>query len=510
MKALKSRTLSLVTALMLVLSLFALLPQGMLRADALGNISGMGRDTTSKYLYWDSYSGASYYKVEVTSSKLNKSYKVTDCKFEFGDIFTQKGVMYYYSVTAYSIGGTALTRPAKDFYVDQAKITGVKLGKDYILTWDKVNADYEKIGVNVTTPTGGVGGVGTITDTSANIMDHLENLPSGTYELWVDASVDVGYHQTTAKSDHLTFEYTSHNSFITTTDVKINKPVSGKKPADTVNSIVLNGGELDVNKCVETVSVSWRNSYNELLSDDDVFEEGKTYTAWVTVYLKAGCYMDYETWINKDETSSINGKKTRMYNLGGLTAYDMEATFTARIPDTVNITVPEPKAGEIITNNQDVISVTPSDSGVKVYDNGRRKNKVTWSDPPYMIQWGVTEFKNGKTYTLKFKLAQTYAVGEPAPDFELNEDTVVNVNGKRAEFTGKDGFYYTYQLKFTVGGLKGDVDGNGVINMKDLATLQRYVNGWDVTINEANSDLDNSGSINMKDVAALQRLINSL
>ena len=46
--------------------------------------------------------------------------------------------------------------------------------------------------------------------------------------------------------------------------------------------------------------------------------------------------------------------------------------------------------------------------------------------------------------------------------------------------------------------------------MKDLTTLQRYVNGWDVTVNEANSDLDDSGSINMKDVAALQRLINSL
>ena len=157
-----------------------------------------------------------------------------------------------------------------------------------------------------------------------------------------------------------------------------------------------------------------------------------------------------------------------------------------------------------------MISVTPSDSGVKVYNNSHTKNKVTWTNPPYMIQAGVTKFKNGTTYTLNFKLAQTYAVGEPAPDFELNEDTVVNVNGKRAEFTGKDGFYYTYQLKFTVGGLKGDVDGNGVINMKDLATLQRYVNGWDVTINESNSDLDDSGSINMKDVAALQRLINSL
>ncbi len=176
----------------------------------------------------------------------------------------------------------------------------------------------------------------------------------------------------------------------------------------------------------------------------------------------------------------------------------------------VGITVPEPKAGDIISEKSGVISVTPSDMNVSVFNNSSKKNKVSWTNPPYMIQEGVTEFKNGKTYTLRFKLAQSFPVGQDAPEAELSEKTSVKVNGRQAEFTGKDGFYYTYQLKFTVGGLKGDVDGNGVINMKDLATLQRYVNGWDVTINEANSDLDDSGSINMKDVAALQRLINSL
>ena len=58
--------------------------------------------------------------------------------------------------------------------------------------------------------------------------------------------------------------------------------------------------------------------------------------------------------------------------------------------------------------------------------------------------------------------------------------------------------------------IKGDVDGNGRINMKDLAELQRYVNGWGNTIVFDAADLDNSGTINMRDVAALQRLITSL
>ena len=59
--------------------------------------------------------------------------------------------------------------------------------------------------------------------------------------------------------------------------------------------------------------------------------------------------------------------------------------------------------------------------------------------------------------------------------------------------------------------LKGDVDGNSRLNMKDLANLQRYINGWtDVTVVFANADMDNSGKLNMRDVAALQVLLNSV
>ena len=56
----------------------------------------------------------------------------------------------------------------------------------------------------------------------------------------------------------------------------------------------------------------------------------------------------------------------------------------------------------------------------------------------------------------------------------------------------------------------GDVNKDGAINMKDLADLQRYVNGWDIDIDIKTADMNNDGKINMKDIAALQRLINSL
>ena len=99
---------------------------------------------------------------------------------------------------------------------------------------------------------------------------------------------------------------------------------------------------------------------------------------------------------------------------------------------TIDITIPEPKDGGIISENCDVLSVTPSDMCVKVYNTtGGKKNKVTWTNPPYLIQDGVTRFKNGTTYYLNFKLAQSYPVGD-VPDAELSEKTVVRVNGRIA------------------------------------------------------------------------------
>ena len=98
----------------------------------------------------------------------------------------------------------------------------------------------------------------------------------------------------------------------------------------------------------------------------------------------------------------------------------------------IDITIPEPKDGGIISENCDVLSVTPSDMCVKVYNTtGGKKNKVTWTNPHYLIQDGVTRFKNGTTYYLNFKLAQSYPVGD-VPDAELSEKTVVRVNGRIA------------------------------------------------------------------------------
>lgn len=55
----------------------------------------------------------------------------------------------------------------------------------------------------------------------------------------------------------------------------------------------------------------------------------------------------------------------------------------------------------------------------------------------------------------------------------------------------------------------GDVNGDGSLNNRDLALLQKYVNEWDVTVNEMGADANGDGNINNRDLAVLQRILNS-
>ena len=53
----------------------------------------------------------------------------------------------------------------------------------------------------------------------------------------------------------------------------------------------------------------------------------------------------------------------------------------------------------------------------------------------------------------------------------------------------------------------GDVNGDGQVNVRDVALLQQYVAGWDVTVNEAAADANGDGGVNVRDVARLQQYV---
>lgn len=56
--------------------------------------------------------------------------------------------------------------------------------------------------------------------------------------------------------------------------------------------------------------------------------------------------------------------------------------------------------------------------------------------------------------------------------------------------------------------ISGDVNGDGEINNKDLGVLRRFLNDWDVEIDELASDVNRDGDVNNKDLGILRRFLN--
>ena len=63
-------------------------------------------------------------------------------------------------------------------------------------------------------------------------------------------------------------------------------------------------------------------------------------------------------------------------------------------------------------------------------------------------------------------------------------------------------------LSFSRSATPGDVNGDGDVNNRDLALLQQYINGWEVTIDVTVADVNDDGDVNNRDLALLQQYIN--
>lgn len=56
----------------------------------------------------------------------------------------------------------------------------------------------------------------------------------------------------------------------------------------------------------------------------------------------------------------------------------------------------------------------------------------------------------------------------------------------------------------------GDANGDGRVNNRDLASLQQYINKWDVTVDETNADVNGDLQLNNKDLSLLQQAVNGV
>ena len=79
-------------------------------------------------------------------------------------------------------------------------------------------------------------------------------------------------------------------------------------------------------------------------------------------------------------------------------------------------------------------------------------------------------------------------------------------------FVDQNGVKKYADLELTIyaaGDIKGDVNGDGHVNNKDLGLLQQYVNEWNVTIFHTAADINGDGRVNNFDLGSLQRILNA-
>lgn len=55
--------------------------------------------------------------------------------------------------------------------------------------------------------------------------------------------------------------------------------------------------------------------------------------------------------------------------------------------------------------------------------------------------------------------------------------------------------------------VSGDINGDGVLNSKDVTRLMRYLAGWDVDVNDSALDANGDGVVNTKDTTRLMRYL---
>ncbi len=497
------KILSLLTVLALVLALGAFLPEGVLRAKALGSITGFGANYLGEdRLYWNEYDGAAYYKVEVTSRVLNKTYKVTEPEFVFEGLFTEKGIIYNCVVTAYDSSNNALAVSRSETVCTSAKLTNMKINDDLTMTWDEFTGDYEEIHVNINlnSSTGSVAG----TTTGADLKPYLSDQPTGRYKIWVVAKVK---YDNTLYSDYVYLDYESTALFVTSTKATITQPQEGMTPADTqVTSLVLNDGDINASEAVKRTVLSWEDESGSALGNTDKFECGKKYTATLRVALVGRIYLDFDTGYYKYVTSSVNGIDTAVAHTYGNQIYELCVEIT--VPKTVkniSIEVADPKKGEAVN---DSAAVTGEGAAVIKYIKGPTKDilrtdLVTWYDGHKALD-SSTVFEAGKTYSVRATL-------KADSGYVINANTKVTINGTEAkplsDEYGESVVVYKADLVCPPDRIPGDVNGDGEVTVKDVTLLKQYLAKWNVTINKSNADVDGDREVTIKDLTILKQYL---
>lgn len=189
---------------------------------------------------------------------------------------------------------------------------------------------------------------------------------------------------------------------------------------------------------------------------------------------------------------------------------------------TITVSSVRARAGQTITvkvslsvnkgiSNMRLQMTYPEGFTLENVQKGDALSSLTFTPPgkftanPVNFVWDGTEAdtSEGCILELTFRVADTVAVGDYSISLSYQRDDVLDGDLESIDLTLQDGTVSV--VEFT----RGDIDGDGVIGMKDLGTLRKYfAGGYDAGnfVMEA-ADLDGDGGVTMKDLGVLRRYL---
>jgi hypothetical protein len=108
--------------------------------------------------------------------------------------------------------------------------------------------------------------------------------------------------------------------------------------------------------------------------------------------------------------------------------------------------------------------------------------------------------QDGDLVVFTFRVRTDAPAGATAVTLTFNDESTCSVDLENAPFRVQNG-------TLTVQRLPGDVNADGVINLKDAVMLRRYLANWGVTISLENADVDRMDGATLRDVALISRFL---
>ena len=269
-----------------------------------------------------------------------------------------------------------------------------------------------------------------------------------------------------------------------------NIAVSIKRPEPGATRSKVN---VDTAGAVPVLTTRWLNvTDNVVMGSTSKFEAGKKYKVTFNLGADTGYVLADSVGV------TVNGTKVsaEMKERNGIPYVLCSATFNCiqTTVDSVAFTASEPAAGAKVSQP------TLTTEGAKIAS-------YSWVTGDWKEFDRSKPFEAGKSYILSIVInpedGRTFADGLTA---KINGKTMtVSVDPKDKN---KVFCYISFKVGGSGSGLRGDVDDNNKVNMKDLVLLRRYLNKWDVVINLTNANMNGDKSVNLKDLVLLQRKLN--